>query len=421
MSNISRSQLSALSTRVGTVTCPLLIISPTEFEQVWREVKWDISKVNAVVDLFISHCEDDIKKNSKQILMSNFQLMELLKVTGLSCYSNRGGFSSLQRNDLCSIVMGVPFIDKKNFLRLMCLLDRSTPHTTTTPAGICRLKLVFAFYDWGWKGYWDSSDWSRLRSDLMTRGGSTSNSSDISPMPLTLAEGIRQLTRDISIRKRHSALGGKESPTANQRVGGLCGRTGGTPPGTPPRDFADYLASEKSIVDFQLFQKFVEYRIIKGTSQLLRIILPDSNADIANIKKQDVNLNETTIQLNDSILLTKKKSNNLELSDVSSLENKLRSTHIGVKLVSPNIQYSPIINSASIGVSFEANAMEAMFGPPPRDLHGIFSDKIDTEDIFLSSIVGPSSSTPVKKSRSSRLPVSSSPSHSSKNGPPVLV
>lgn len=34
MTNISRSQSSTLSTRVGTVTYPLLIISPAEFEQV---------------------------------------------------------------------------------------------------------------------------------------------------------------------------------------------------------------------------------------------------------------------------------------------------------------------------------------------------------------------------------------------------
>ncbi|KAH8583726.1 uncharacterized protein ELE39_001472 [Cryptosporidium sp. chipmunk genotype I] len=483
---------------------PLLSISSSDYEQVWKEVKWDTKRVNSTLDLFSRFCKDDLdilpnnftsfssNNNSNNgggvnhsQLMSNHRLMALLKSIAIVGTDNNdlNSMEFFTRNDLCVIMTGIPYIDKKNFLRLMCLLDRSTPHTTTSPAGISRLKLVFSYYDWGWKGYLDEFDWKRLRSDILnlTYYGKlydTSNNQDFksglnkankkSTMPETLEEGLKQLSQEISTRSLKSTNSGSRllkndglhisinaSSTNNMDINA----------GNSEYSYFDnnnhiYTGSisysvqnNDLMIDFPLFIKLVEFRIIKGTSQILRVELPGRDQEefiarsilmnggsifLDNYRNDNDNYspdksNKASIydQTSPSAQNVKPKMNttpkiNLEYEELDNIEknkqiiteqiqeldNELNSLKMSIKNSHLPSNSLGIDISNLNGDTTSKNIMESIFGPPPEDLHGIFCDKPnDQQDLAFSSVVVPSSSTPIRKSRSIRsnaLPITPS-------------
>ncbi|EAK88975.1 hypothetical protein [Cryptosporidium parvum Iowa II] len=495
MSTFLRGQSQIMGIKPLFPVKPLLSISSPDFEQIWKEVKWDTKRVNSTLDLFSRFCKDDldilpydstsndINSNSggginHSQLMSNHRLMALLKSiaivgTDSDDFNNMDFFT---RNDLCVIMTGIPYIDKKNFLRLMCLLDRSTPHTTTSPAGISRLKLVFSYYDWGWKGYLDEFDWKRLRSDILnlTYYGklydTNNNSHDLKsrlngtnkkggPMPETLEEGLKQLSQEISIRSLKSTNSGSKllkndsihisinaSSTSNMNSNGGHSEysyfdnnhnfTASVPYSVQNNDL---------IIDFPLFIKLVEYRIIKGTSQILRIELPGRDQEefiarsilinggsifLDNYKNDNAHYSpdksskasiynpiSSSAQNIKSEMNSPSKINNVENEELDNIEkkkqiiteqiqeldNELNSLKISIKNSHLPSNSLGIDISNLNGDTTSKSAMESIFGPPPEDLHGIFCDQPnDQQDLAFSSIVVPSSSTPIRKSRSIR-------------------
>lgn len=506
MSTLSRGQSQVVGPKSVLQAKPLLSISSADFEQIWKEVRWDTKRVNNTLDLFSRFCRDDLddfldgadlstgseyvsgashQANGYQ-LMSNHRLMALLKSIAIIGTENENlNMEFFTRNDLCTIMTGIPYIDKKNFLRLMCLLDRSTPHTTTSPAGLSRLKLVFSYYDWGWKGYLDEFDWKRLRSDILnstyygklygkgndgqdSKSRSNSIGSKGSPVPETLEEGLKRLSHEMSIRSLRDsnsgskAMGGDSLRLSVNMVKGSDGHS--------EYSYFDnsshccYVRNKDLIVDFPLFIKLVEFRIIKGTSQILRVELPG--------RDQEVSIARSILENGGSIFLDNYRSekgsfsrdkpnnfsrygqtssslhnnkskisspSNLNIQEPEEIDNIEKSKQIiseqiqeldeelnNLKMTVKNSRYPS--NSLSLDVSnltedtVSNNAMEYIFGPPPEDLHGIFCDRPnDQQDLAFSSIVVPSSSTPIRKSRSMRLntlPVSPSADSNNPNSSP---
>ncbi|KAK9173685.1 hypothetical protein CmeUKMEL1_11365 [Cryptosporidium meleagridis] len=493
MSTLLRGQSQIIGIKPLFPVKPLLSISSQDFEQIWKEVKWDTKRVNSILDLFSRFCNDDLNIspnnstsssdiNSKRginhsQLMSNHRLMALLKsiaIVGTDC-DDLNNMNFFTRNDLSVIMTGIPYIDKKNFLRLMCLLDRSTPHTTTSPAGISRLKLVFSYYDWGWKGYLDEFDWKRLRSDILnlTYYGKlydADNNHDLksrlngtnkkgSPMPETLEEGLKQLSQEISIRSFKSTNNGSKllkndsihisiNASSTSNIIGNGGYSEYSYFDNNHNNFTESVPysvqNNDLIIDFPLFVKLVEYRIIKGTSQILRVEPPDRDQE--EFIARSILINGGSIFLdnnkNDSAHFSPDKSSkaptynkisssekniksemnsssridveneefdNIEkkkqiiTEQIQELDNELNSLKISIK--------NSHLPSNSIGIDISnlngdttsKSAMESIFGPPPEDLHGIFCDQPnDQQDLAFSSIVVPSSSTPIRKSRSIR-------------------
>ncbi|KAJ1606822.1 hypothetical protein OJ253_2596 [Cryptosporidium canis] len=491
MSTFLRSQSQVVGLRPMFQARPLLSISSSEFEQIWREVKWDTRRVNSTLDLFSRFCGDDLESllNTADIpggsvdagsrvvaggsqLMSNHRLVALLRSIAIVGTENENlsGMEFFTRNDLCTIMTGIPYIDRKNFLRLMCLLDRSTPHTTTSPAGISRLKLVFSYYDWGWKGYLDELDWIRLRSDIMNStyygklyernnendyrpGLSNAGSSRKGPIPETLEEGLRQLSYEMSARSLRSGSGDSKllrsdslHLSADVSGSGHLNAASGNPD-SRGHCYASPLptvSNKDLMIDFPLFVKLVEFRIIRGTSQILRVELPGRDQEVfiarsilanggsiflynyrsENYRSEDLannisnfertsssisnvgakaesasNLKPESEEINDI-----EKSKQIISEQIQELDHELNSLKMSIK----HSRYSS--NSLGLDASNLAedvaskNAMESVFGPPPEDLHGIFCDRPnDQHDLAFSSIVVPSSSTPVRKSRSMRL------------------
>ncbi|KAF7458740.1 hypothetical protein HWI79_825 [Cryptosporidium felis] len=339
MSPISRSQSQVNGLKPALPTGPLLSITCSEFEEIWREVKWDTRRVNKTLDLFRTFCREDLNMVLSDFgnnnpcrengLMSNHRLLALLKSIAIigTESNNSNDLEFFTRNDLCVIMTGVPFIDKKNFLRLMCLLDRSTPHTTTSPAGIARLRLVFSYYDWGWKGYLDEFDWKRLRTDIINstyygrlgdryvdkESKSTNQSKNNNPVPESLREGIEELGRMITIRSMKGVRNtSKEIKNECIKLSiNNCSQSRNF-----DHDIAtpDTLQSENLRIDFPLFIKLVEYRVVKGTSQILRVELPGRDQEESII--QSIRFN------NGSIFLGKLKSQAIDAEGGGGNYNK---------------------------------------------------------------------------------------------------
>ncbi|OII74334.1 uncharacterized protein cubi_01178 [Cryptosporidium ubiquitum] len=497
MNTLQKSQSQVMGIRPIFPVKSLLSISSSDFEHIWKEVKWDTKRVNSTLDLFSRFCRDDLdilpsdytlsssnhsnngNGTSQNQLMSNHRLMALLKSIAIVGIENDDfNMDFFSRNDLCVIMTGIPYIDKKSFLRLMCLLDRSTPHTTTSPAGISRLKLVFSYYDWGWKGYLDESDWKRLRSDILNltyygklydgnnnqdfKSGLNRTSKIGTPMPETLEEGLKQLSREVSIRSLKSANNGSrilKNDSLRISINASDSSNMNNNAGHSEYSYFDnsnnsYVSSvpysvqnKDLIIDFPLFIKLVEFRIIKGTSQILRVELPGKDQEefvarsimfnggsifLENYKHEneqyspDKSRNASKYyHVSPSAQNLKSKVNspskinpesgeidNIEKNkqiineQIQELDNELNNLKITVK----NSHHPS--NSMGIDISnlaedkISSNAIESIFGPPPEDLHGIFCDKPNyQEDLAFSSIVVPSSSTPVRKSRSIRSDV----------------
>ncbi|KAH8739863.1 hypothetical protein FG386_001680 [Cryptosporidium ryanae] len=467
--SFSKSRSQILSINPLFPVRPLLSVSSLEFEEIWKEVKWDTKKVNLVLDLYSKFCReeyfcenDNLNNSNNNIqLMSSQRLVSLLKSIAIIGTEGKNikDIDFFSRNDLCSIMTGIPFIDKKNFMRLICLLERSTPHTTTSPAGICRLKLVFAYYDWGWKGYLDGSDWKRLRSDILTStyygklfnkeynkstvisSSSLGNRSN-SPVPETLEEGIEQLNSEMSMRsmRNNNIKIIKDNEEFNE--------------------IPSMLPNQQIIVDFPLFVKFVEYRVIKGTSQILRIELPvkDQEESISysikyncgsifldNNKESDIRLSKSR-HLGDDKFVSGKSSNintsgkslkspsnngttlsevgvpnkgrhdiNSQIKELDEEINSLKASLGNIYLDENNIDKSP--KDANESTTNRNNELiNSIFSQPIENFDGIFLEKNETQkvdvkndtdnnnrdDIPLSSIVIPTSSTPIRKSRSFR-------------------
>lgn len=489
MSTLSRGQSQAVGPKPVLQVKPLLSISSGEFEQIWKEVRWDTKRVNGTLDLFSRFCRENLDSlldagdlsssgESHQAsgcqLMSNHRLMALLKSIAIVGTENESlNMEFFTRNDLCTIMTGIPYIDKKNFLRLMCLLDRSTPHTTTSPAGLSRLKLVFSYYDWGWKGYLDEFDWKRLRSDILnstyygklygkgndgqdSKSRSSSLGSKGNPIPETLEEGLKRLSYEMSIRSlKGTSHGSKLLDSDSLRLSVNTVSTNNIINGNAGHSEYSYfdnssqycnIRNKDLIVDFPLFIKLVEFRIIKGTSQILRVELPgrdqeefiarsilanggsifldnykDENDHFSRDKSNNFSKHGQTSSSLHSIRSKMNSPSNLNIDEseeiyhiekskqiiseqIQELDNELNNLKMTIK----HSRYPS--NSLNLDASnlnedtVSKNAMESIFGPPPEDLHGIFCDRPnDQQDLAFSSIVVPSSSTPIRKSRSMRL------------------
>ncbi|KAK6589202.1 hypothetical protein RS030_213307 [Cryptosporidium xiaoi] len=467
--SISRSRSKILSINPLFPVKPLLSVSSLEFEEIWKEVKWDTKKVNLVLDLYSKFCreeyfcESDCLNNNSIQLMSSQRLVSLLRsIAIIGTESNNVKYTDFfSRNDLCSIMTGIPFIDKKNFMRLICLLERSTPHTTTSPAGICRLKLVFAYYDWGWKGYLDDSDWKRLRSDILAStyygklfnkecnkstviSSSTFGNRNNNPIPETLEEGIEQLNNEMSMRSIRN--------NDNIRI---------IKDNDEFNEIPSMLPNKQLIVDFPLFVKFVEYRVIKGTSQILRIELPGKDqeesisysikynsgsifldnsreSETGPSKSRNSVYNKSSAEKLNKLAQNKQHSvksspnNNNVLSELGITNegkhdinsqireldeeiNSLKASLGNIYLGENNIEKYPKDGNEKSTPNQSDKLIDSIFSQPVENLDGIFSerndrhvdlnnnsDKNNQDDIPLSSIVIPTSSTPIRKSRSFR-------------------
>ncbi|KAL7066638.1 hypothetical protein ACR3K2_29090 [Cryptosporidium serpentis] len=182
----------------------MLDIKDNEYNSLWAELQWPSDKFERVMRCFRKYAGVNEGLDRKH-------LIDLLLDIGKSCYTIRGGIKSLtERGDLCSIMSGGDHINGSQFMCLAALMDNSTPHSTSSPAGMLRLQLIYLYYDNNFKGYWDSNDWYNLMTDIQYPA---ENSEKLVPYPL----------------------------------------------------------SDNQKINFNILKKLVETRRLRGTSQLLRV------------------------------------------------------------------------------------------------------------------------------------------------------
>ncbi|KAH8581543.1 uncharacterized protein ELE39_002001 [Cryptosporidium sp. chipmunk genotype I] len=138
----------------------MLIIKEEDYNSLWAELQWPGEKFDKVMGYFRRYA-------GLEEGLSRERLSKLLLDLGKSCYTVRGGMNSMtERGDLCWIMSGTDMLSGSQFMCLAGLLDNSTPHSTSSPAGLLRLEMIFMYYDKGNKGYWNINDWELLMKDI---------------------------------------------------------------------------------------------------------------------------------------------------------------------------------------------------------------------------------------------------------------
>ncbi|OLQ18407.1 hypothetical protein ChUKH1_16965 [Cryptosporidium hominis] len=203
----------------------MLVIKEEDYNSLWAELQWDGEKFDKVMGYFRKYA-------GLEEGLSREKLSKLLLDLGKSCYTIRGGVSSMtERGDLCWIMSGTDMLSGSQFMCLAGLLDNSTPHSTSSPAGLLRLEMIFMYYDKGNKGYWNMYDWELLMRDIQYPA---KNGEKLVPYPL----GADQY------------------------------------------------------INFETLKKLVDTRRLRGTSQLLRVSFdsenPEKKANIEIIKDSNI-------------------------------------------------------------------------------------------------------------------------------------
>ncbi|KAK9170697.1 hypothetical protein CmeUKMEL1_17280 [Cryptosporidium meleagridis] len=159
----------------------MLVIKEEDYNSLWAELQWDGKKFDKVMGYFRKYA-------GLEEGLSREKLSKLLLDLGKSCYTIRGGVSSItERGDLCWIMSGTDMLSGSQFMCLAGLLDNSTPHSTNSPAGLLRLEMIFMYYDRGNKGYWNMYDWEFLMRDIQYPA---KNGEKLVPYPLGADEYI---------------------------------------------------------------------------------------------------------------------------------------------------------------------------------------------------------------------------------------
>ncbi|OII70945.1 uncharacterized protein cubi_03243 [Cryptosporidium ubiquitum] len=154
----------------------MLVIKEEDYNSLWAELQWPGEKFDKVMGYFRKYA-------GLEEGLSRERLSKLLLDLGKSCYTVRGGVNSItERGDLCWIMSGSNMLSGSQFMCLAGLLDNSTPHSTSSPAGLLRLEMIFMYYDKGNKGYWDMHDWDFLMRDIQYPA---ENGEKLVPYPLS--------------------------------------------------------------------------------------------------------------------------------------------------------------------------------------------------------------------------------------------
>ncbi|KAJ1608590.1 hypothetical protein OJ253_1858 [Cryptosporidium canis] len=159
----------------------MLVIKEDDYNSLWAELQWPGEKFDRVMGYFRRYA--GVEEG-----LSRERLSKLLLDLGKSCYTVRGGVSSMtERGDLCWIMSGSGMLSGSQFMCLAGLLDNSTPHSTSSPAGLLRLEMIFMYYDRGNKGYWNVHDWEFLMKDIQYPA---ENGEKLVPYPLPVDQNI---------------------------------------------------------------------------------------------------------------------------------------------------------------------------------------------------------------------------------------
>ncbi|KAF7456778.1 hypothetical protein HWI79_2639 [Cryptosporidium felis] len=172
----------------------MLVIKEADYNSLWAELQWTGEKFERIMGYFRRYA-------GLEEGLSRKRLLDLLLDLGKSCYTVRGGVKSLtDRGDLCSIMSGSDMLSGSQFMCLAGLLDNSTPHSTSSPAGLLRLEMIFMYYDRGNKGYWDNYDWEMLMIDIQYPA---KDGEKLVPYPLQIGQHINfdMLKRLVDTRR----------------------------------------------------------------------------------------------------------------------------------------------------------------------------------------------------------------------------
>ncbi|EEA05404.1 uncharacterized protein CMU_024090 [Cryptosporidium muris RN66] len=322
----------------------MLDIKDDEYNSLWAELQWPSDKFERVMKCFRKYAGINEGLDRKH-------LIDLLLDIGKSCYTIRGGIKSLtERGDLCSIMSGGDYINGSQFMCLAALMDNSTPHSTSSPAGMLRLQLIYLYYDNNSKGYWDSNDWYNLMTDI-------------------------------------------QYPAENREK------------------LVPYPLSDNQKIKFSSLKKLVETRRLRGTSQLLRVSFEgkkkkciynrnEENISNINIEKPNVEISMNTHRsstfCDDGNIKSKEVNNNILneslTKTISSVANPLYS---GIN--NNQVSYIPVIPPVPI---FPVN---------PENTPVRFSGSYVPHPVIYQNRLNYSISTPSGISLGSPVPVSGIP------------
>lgn len=269
----------------------MLVIKEDDYNSLWAELQWPGEKFDKVMGYFRKYAgiEEGLSKE---------KLSKLLLDLGKSCYTVRGGVSSVtERGDLCWIMSGSDMLSGSQFMCLAGLLDNSTPHSTSSPAGLLRLEMIFMYYDKGNKGYWNIRDWELLMRDIQYPA---ENGEKLVPYPLPADQNI----------------------------------------------------------SFEALKKLVDTRRLRGTSQLLRVSFesgkPEKASSLAETG-QSIGGDDKPADSENSVFDVNKQT-----SDVQ--ESGLKQGDIEYIKISERTTYSPIVRERRGGGGYDKKFVDGLSG-----------------------------------------------------------
>eukprot|EP00917_Polyrhabdina_sp_WS-2016_P024470 GHVP01052950.1.p1 GENE.GHVP01052950.1~~GHVP01052950.1.p1 ORF type:complete len:632 (-),score=103.15 GHVP01052950.1:42-1937(-) len=211
------------------------------WEKLWRTLRWSTSMVDKVTSIFTSFSSVD-SDGFRRISEDNVDLF--LKLGNPDFFSR----PAAHRNSMCYSLAGASSMDCSMFLKLVALLEASSPHILQDPSAILRAALIHRCYDKGFKGFLNSKDYIHLLEDVTFANVEYAKHRNTKFGPLRLIEVFEKLGRF-------------------------------------PESDADLK------LDLETFSSCLDLKILSGFSQILRVNVDFLQESPSNYEAQDVPTN----------------------------------------------------------------------------------------------------------------------------------